>query len=50
MTPFISPDGDYLIYCSELELRISFRNNDGTWSELKSLGSLLILALSSARW
>lgn len=39
MTPFISPDGDYLIYCSGLELRISFRNSDGTWSESKSLGS-----------
>ena len=39
MTPFISPDGDYLIYCSGLELRISYLNNDGTWSKSKSMGS-----------
>jgi ankyrin repeat protein len=39
MTPFISPDGDYLIYCRGKELRISFRDKDGTWSESKSMGS-----------
>ncbi len=39
MTPFISPDGDYLIYCRGTELLISFRNADGTWSESKIMGS-----------
>ena len=39
MTPFISPDGDYIIYCRGTELRISFRNGDGTWGESKSMGS-----------
>ena len=39
MTPFISPDGDYLIYNSGMELRISFRGSDGTWGESKSMGS-----------
>lgn len=38
-TPFISPDGDYLIFCRGMELRISFRNDDGTWCESKSMGS-----------
>ena len=39
MTPFISPDGDYLIYCSGTVLRISFRNTDGTWGVSKSMDS-----------
>lgn len=39
MTPFISPDGDYLIFCQGTELRICFRDKDGTWSESKSMGS-----------
>jgi len=39
MTPFISPDGDYLIYCRGTELLISLRNTDGTWSESKKIGT-----------
>lgn len=39
MTPFISPDGDYLIYCRGTELLISFREIDGSWSESRSMGS-----------
>ena len=39
MTPFVSPDGDYLIYCRGTELLISFRLTDGTWSESKSMGA-----------
>jgi ankyrin repeat protein len=39
MTPFISPDGDYLIYCRGTELRITFRNTDGTWREAKNMDS-----------
>lgn len=39
MTPYISPHGDYLIYCSGLELYISFKEKDGTWGNAKSLGT-----------
>lgn len=38
MTPFISPDGDYLIYTRGTNILISFRNADGTWGESKSMG------------
>ncbi len=39
MTPFISPEGDFLIYCRGTDMRIIFRNPDGTWGESKSMGS-----------
>lgn len=39
MTPFISPEGDYLIFSRGTDLRISFRNPDATWGESKSMGS-----------
>jgi ankyrin repeat protein len=39
MTPFISPDGDYLIYTRGTDMLISFRSADGTWGESKSMGS-----------
>jgi ankyrin repeat protein len=39
MTPFISPEGDYLIYCRGTDLRIIFRKPDGEWGESKSMGS-----------
>ena len=39
MTPYISSDGDYLIYCRELELYISYKEKNGNWSEAKSLGT-----------
>ena len=38
-TPFISPDGSYLIFQRELDLFISFRKADGGWIEAKTLGS-----------
>jgi ankyrin repeat protein len=38
-TPFISPDGSYLIFQRELDLFISFRKADGGWNEAKTLGS-----------
>jgi ankyrin repeat protein len=37
-TPFISPDGGYLIFQRSLDLFISFRREDGSWLEAKSLG------------
>lgn len=39
MTPFISPEGDYLIYTRGTDLRISFREPDGTWRESERMGS-----------
>jgi len=39
MTPYISPDGDYLIFCRELELCISYKQSDGSWGMAKSLGA-----------
>jgi Tol biopolymer transport system component len=43
-TPFIAPDGSYLIFARKpgadtfADLYISFRNQDGNWSEALSLG------------
>lgn len=44
--PFISPEGDYLIFCSTKEegygqddLYITFRETDGTWSTPVNMGS-----------
>ena len=46
--PFISPEGDYLIYSSfragtplPCQLLIAFRNKDGSWSEPKNLSEKL---------
>jgi ankyrin repeat protein len=39
MTPFISPEGDYLIYTRGTDMLISFRGKDGTWGESRSMGS-----------
>jgi len=44
-SPFVAPDGSYLIFSSfrgglgRSDLFISFRKADGTWSEPKSMGS-----------
>jgi Tol biopolymer transport system component len=35
--PYVSPDGSYLIFDRE-GLRISYRNQDGSWGTPKSLG------------
>jgi len=44
--PFVSPDGDYMIFASNRtggygghDQYISFKNNDGTWTSLKNLGT-----------
>jgi Tol biopolymer transport system component len=39
MTPYISPNGDYLIFCKGLKLFISFKGKDGNWGIAKSMGS-----------
>jgi ketosteroid isomerase-like protein len=37
-TPFIAPDGSYLIFEREYDLWVSFRGKDGAWSEPVQLG------------
>ena len=38
-TPFISPDGSYLLFARDYDLWVSFRDGDGGWGESVSLGS-----------
>ena len=38
-TPFIAPDGSYLIFQRNLDLYISYRRDDGSWTEAQSLGA-----------
>jgi len=38
-TPFISPDGSYLLFQRSLDLYISFRRPDGKWTQARSLGT-----------
>jgi Tol biopolymer transport system component len=37
-SPFISPDGDYLIFSKNNDLHITFRKPDGTWTQAQDLG------------
>ncbi|MBN2266405.1 MAG: ankyrin repeat domain-containing protein [Candidatus Aminicenantes bacterium] len=37
-TPFIAPDGSYLLFSRQFDLWISFRGADGAWSEPVDLG------------
>ena len=37
-SPFISPDGDYLLFSAEDKLQVSFKRKDGTWTDKISLG------------
>ena len=37
-TPFISPDGSYLLFSRQYDLWVSFRGAGGTWSEPVKLG------------
>jgi len=37
-SPFISPDGDYLIFSKEKDLHVTFRRTDGSWSEAANMG------------
>jgi len=36
--PFISPEGDYLLFCHKGRLHISFKEKDGTWTDRVDLG------------
>jgi ankyrin repeat protein len=36
--PFISPEGDYLLFSAEDQLQISFKRKDGSWTDKISLG------------
>jgi len=36
--PFISPDGDYLLFSAQSQLSISFKKKDGSWTGKISLG------------
>jgi ankyrin repeat protein len=38
-TPFIAPDGSYLIFQRSLDLYISYSQEDGTWTAAQSLGA-----------
>jgi hypothetical protein len=37
-SPFISPAGDYLLFSTDQGLCISFRRDDGTWTDATNLG------------
>ncbi len=37
-TPFIAPDGSYLLFSRQYDLWVSFRGRDGAWSEPVKLG------------
>ncbi|MBM3312213.1 MAG: tetratricopeptide repeat protein, partial [Candidatus Aminicenantes bacterium] len=37
-TPFIAPDGSYLLFARQFDLWVSFRGADGAWSEPVRLG------------
>ena len=37
-TPFIAPDGSYLLFSRQFDLWVSFRGPDGIWSEPVTLG------------
>jgi ankyrin repeat protein len=37
-TPFISPDGSYLLFSRQYDLYISYRTEDGGWTEPENLG------------
>jgi len=39
--PFISPDGDYLLFSTNEGMHISFKKSDGTWTDKISLGDQL---------
>ncbi|MGB8951355.1 MAG: ankyrin repeat domain-containing protein [Candidatus Aminicenantales bacterium] len=36
--PYISPEGDYLIFSKDDDLYITFRKSDGSWTEAQNLG------------
>jgi ankyrin repeat protein len=40
-SPFISPEGDYLLFSSNDGLNISFKKKDGSWSDKINLGNVI---------
>jgi ankyrin repeat protein len=40
-SPFISPDGDYLLFGREDDLFITFRRPDGSWTDAQDLGETI---------
>ena len=40
-SPFISPEGDYLLFSSNDGLNISFKKKDGTWTDRINLGKVI---------
>jgi dipeptidyl aminopeptidase/acylaminoacyl peptidase len=38
MTPFIAPDGSYLLFSKEDDLYVSFLKKDGSWSAAIDMG------------
>ena len=40
-SPFISPDGDYLLFSASDSLNISFKKKDGAWTDRINLGSAI---------
>jgi len=38
-SPYISPDGDYLLFSAQENLCISFKKEDGTWTDKINLGN-----------
>jgi ankyrin repeat protein len=39
--PFVAPDGSYLLFTAQDSLHISFRKDDGTWTDRINLGGLI---------
>jgi len=39
--PFIAPDGSYLLFTAQDSLHISFRKEDGTWTDRINLGGAI---------
>jgi len=40
-SPFVSPDGDYLLFSANDSLNISFKKKNGTWTDKINLGSTI---------
>jgi ankyrin repeat protein len=40
-SPFIAPDGSYLVFCKGDDLHVSVRRQDGSWTEAVNLGDTI---------
>lgn len=48
-SPYISPDGDYLLFSNEDDLYVTFRRDDGSWTDRLSLGEKInVLNIANA--